>query len=91
MSGWYSIIFKLNSFYAQCSTGLLSAVFDITNEVDSCCNMVEAGNAEMAKGFDTASNDMKETAPDTKEEVTMGNNTNTTTVQPDDTGGFFNG
>lgn len=91
MSGWYSIIFKLNSFYAQCSTGLLSAVFDITNEVDSCCNMVEAGNQEMAKGFDTASNDMKETAPDTKEEVTMGNNTNTTTVQPDDTGGFFNG
>ena len=54
MSGWYSIIFKLNSFYSQCSTGLLSAVFDITNEVDSCCNMVESGNVEQQDSFDRA-------------------------------------
>ncbi len=65
MSGWYSIIFKLNSFYSQCSTGLLSAVFDITNEVDSCCTMVENGNVEQQDGFDQARNDVKETAPAT--------------------------
>ena len=65
MSGWYSIIFKLNSFYSQCSTGLLSAVFDITNEVDSCCNMVESGNVEQDKGFNTARDDIKNTPPDT--------------------------
>lgn len=76
MSGWYSIIFKLNSFYSQCSTGLLSAVFDITNEVDSCCTMVENGNVEQQDGFDQARNDVKETAPAT---------------DSDDTGGFFNG
>jgi hypothetical protein len=76
MSGWYSIIFKLNSFYSQCSTGLLSAVFDITNEVDSCCTMVENGNVEQQDGFDQARNDVKETAPAT---------------DTDDTGGFFNG
>ena len=65
MSGWYSIIFKLNSFYSQCSTGLLSAVFDITNEVDSCCNMVENGNIEQQEGLDQAQNDIKDTAPST--------------------------
>lgn len=67
MSGWYSIIFKLNSFYSQCSTGLLSAVFDITNEVDSCCNMVENGNVEQQEGLDQAQNDIKDTAPATDE------------------------
>ena len=67
MSGWYSIIFKLNSFYSQCSTGLLSAVFDITNEVDSCCNMVENGNPEQEQGLQEATDNIKETAPDTDE------------------------
>lgn len=65
MSGWYSIIFKLNSFYSQCSTGLLSAVFDITNEVDSCCNMVENGNPEQEQGLQEAKDNIKETAQNT--------------------------
>lgn len=93
MSGWYSIIFKLNAFYNQCSTGLLSAVFDITNEVESCCNMVDSGNKEQAEGAKTAKKDMNnvETGTDYND-VSMGEPTesNNNSSNSND-GGFFNG